>query len=336
MKKIIIFGSTGKVGNYVLDYAQRFFMDSEYQVIATGRRETHFFDSMRIPYYSVDISKEEEFEKLPKEDVYAVINLAAELPTKADGQTPKAQFDTNLLGNFNVLEYCRKVHADRMLFCQTVFDAAGYFDEGKPLMPDLTPKFSYSDFHSLYVICKNATIELMEHYYQKYGLKKFVFRLPTIYAYNAYPYMYNDEGKRVMRPLYIMINRALKSEPLDIWGDPHYSKDMVHVYDFAQMLCKAVLVDRDKGFYNVGTGVPVTLEEQIRTIVDVFSPKDNPSPIGYAPERISGGGCLMNIDNAKEELGYEPQYDVKKLFEDFKAEMEKNRFLELRSDERYQ
>lgn len=336
MKKIIIFGATGKVGNYVLDYANKFFDGTEYKVIASGRRETDFFEALGIPYYSVNISEAKDFDKLPQEDVYAVINLAAQLPTKSDGQNPKAQFDANLLGNFNILEYCRKVKADRLLFCQTVFDIAGYFDEDKPLKPDLTPKFSYSDFHSLYVICKNATIELMEHYYQKFGLKKFVFRLPTIYAYNAHPYMYNDEGDRVMRPLYVMIHKAINSEPLSIWGDPNYAKDMVHVYDFAQMLCKAVLANQDKGFYNVGTGIPVTLEEQIRTIVDVFSPKDNPSPISYAPEKTSGGGCLMNVDNAKRELGYEPKYGVKELFENFKEEMGKNRFHELRADERYQ
>ena len=336
MKRIIIFGATGKVGTYVLDYAMRFFSGTEYEVIASGRRETNFFDTMGIAYYSVNISHKEEFEKLPQKDIYAVVLLSAQLPTKSDGQEPATQFNVNLLGNFNVLEYCRKVHADRLLFCQTVFDLAMYFDDGVPLKPDLEPKFSYSDFHSLYVICKNATIELMEHYYEKYGLKKFVFRLPTIYAYNAYPYMYNDNGEKVMRPLYSMIERAIRGEKIDIWGDPNYAKDMVHAYDFAQMLCKALVVDRDKGFYNVGTGVPVTLEEQIRTIVDVFSPKDHPSPIGYAPDKISGGGCLMNVDNAKEELGYEPQYDVKKLFEDFKQEMEKNRFLELRADERYQ
>lgn len=336
MKKIIIFGATGKTGNYVLDYAINFFKGTEYEVIASGRRKTDFFDRMRVKYYSVNLANKDDFEVLPKEDIHAVILLSAQLPTKSDGQVPRRQFDANLLGTFNVLEYCRETKADRLLFCQTVFDVAGYFPEGKPLMPDLTPKFSYSDFHSFYVICKNATIEMMEHYYEKYGLKKFVFRLPTIYAYNAWPYMYNADGEKVMRPLYVMINRAINSQPLAIWGDPNYSKDMVHVYDFAQMLCKACLVDRDKGFYNVGTGVPVTLEEQIRTIVDVFSPKDNPSLITYAPEKEAGGGCLMNVDNAKEELGYEPQYDVKKLFEQFKEEMKTNRFYELRSDEKYQ
>ena len=335
MKKIVIFGVTGKVGNYVLDYAINFFKDSEYEIIASGRRETDFFNAWGIPYYSVDLSNRDDFSKLPHEDIYAVVLLSAQLPTKSDGQEPRAQFDANLLGCFNVLEYCRETGADRLLFCQTVFDVAGYFETGLPLMPDLKPKFSYCDDHSLYVICKNAVIELMEHYRQKYGLKKFVFRLPTIYAYNAWPYMYRD-GKKVMRPLYIMIERAAKAEPLAIWGNPKYSKDMVHVYDFAQMLCKAVLVDRDEGFYNVGTGIPVTLEEQIRTIADVFAPPEGPSEITYAPEKVSGGGCLMNIDNAREELGYEPQYDCRALFEDFKKERQLNRFYALRADERYQ
>lgn len=335
-KKIIIFGATGKVGTYVLDYALKFFKNTDFEVIASGRRQTDFFNQMHVPYYSVDLSDYNNFSVLPKENVYAVILLSAQLPTKSDGQNPRKQFDANLLGTFNVLEYCREVNADRLLFCQTVFDLAGYFGENKPLDPYATPKFSYSDFHSLYVICKNATIELMEHYYEKYGLKKFVFRLPTIYAYNAYPYMYNDNGYKVMRPLYVMINKAIKSEPLEIWGDPNYSKDMVHVYDFAQMLCKCVIVDRNKGIYNVGTGIPVTLEQQIRTIVEVFSPKDHPSQITYAPEKISGGGCLMDVKNAKEELGYDPEYDVRRLFEQFKEEMASNRFLSLRNDIRYQ
>ena len=40
----------------------------------------------------------------------------------------------------------------------------------------------------------------------------------------------------------------------------------------------------------------------------------------------------MDITNAKEELGYEPQYDVHKLFENYKEEMQINRFAELRNN----
>lgn len=77
MKKIIIFGATGNVGSYVLKYAREYFNPEEYEVIASGRRRTDFFEKQGIPYYSVDISREEEFEKLPKEDVYAVIYLVS-------------------------------------------------------------------------------------------------------------------------------------------------------------------------------------------------------------------------------------------------------------------
>ena len=39
----------------------------------------------------------------------------------------------------------------------------------------------------------------------------------------------------------------------------------------------------------------------------------------------------MDVQNAKTELGYEPQYDCKRLFEDYKAEMQIDRFKELRN-----
>lgn len=40
----------------------------------------------------------------------------------------------------------------------------------------------------------------------------------------------------------------------------------------------------------------------------------------------------MDISNAKEELGYEPKYDVRALFEDYKEEMKLDRFKELREE----
>jgi len=335
MKKIIVFGATGKVGNYVVDYMKKYFENENFEIIASGRRVEDCSEVLGVKYYPVDITTYTSFAKLPQKDVYAVISLAAQLPTKSDGQNTYIQLMTNTIGAGNVLEYCRKIGADRLLFTQTVFDFGNYLNKNLVLKENWIPNFSYTDDHAVYVIAKNAAIELMEHYYQKYGLKKFVFRLPTIYAYNAWPYMYKN-GKKVMRPVYKLINKAIHSENIEIWGDPNYSKDMVHVYDFAQMLCKAILVDTDKAIYNVGTGKPVTLEEQIKTIVDVFSPKDNPSVISYRPDLKSGGGCKMDIKNSIEQLGYIPKYNCRDIFEDFKKEMELNRFCKIRSNEKYQ
>ncbi len=327
-KKIVIFGATGNVGSYLLKYALSFFDQNEYEVIASGRRETDFFDTMGVKYYSVDLTKETDFEKLPTENVYAVMLLSAQIPSYMDEYVPKKYIDSIVTGGFNVLEYCRKNKVDRILYTQTVFDVSLY-PHDILLKADAKPNFSYTGDHAVYVIAKNTMLELLKHYYLEYGLKKFIFRLPTIYSYSPYPYYYPN-GIKTKRPVYQMIDKAINSEPIEIWGDPTYAKDMVHAYDFSQMLCKAALVDREEGFYNIGTGIPVTIEEQIKTIIDVFSPKDNPSKIIYRPDKVCGGGFLMDVENAKQELGYEPQYDCRRLFEDYKKEMEVKRFADLR------
>lgn len=329
-KKIIIFGATGNTGSYLVDYALDFFNKDEYEVIASGRRETDFFIKRGISYYSVDITKEEEFDKLPTENVYAVMLLAAQIPSYMNTYEPRKYINSIIIGGFNVLEYCRKNRVDRIIYTQTVFDVSGY-PHDLVIQPHIARNFSYTGDHAVYVISKNSALELIEHYHQEYGLKKFIFRLPTIYNYSPYHYYYPN-GIKTMRPLYKQIFKAINSEPLTLWGNPDYAKDMVHVNDFSQMLCRAVLVDKNEGMYNVGTGNPITLQEQVQTIIDVFSPEDNPSTIEYIPGTSSGGGFLMDITNAIEELGYKPQYDCRKLFEDYKKEMELNRFAELRND----
>lgn len=327
-KKIIIFGATGNVGSYLLKYALEYFNHDEYEIIASGRRETDFFTQRGIPYYSVDITKEGDFNKLPKEGIYAVILLSAQIPSYMSEYEPKKYIDSIITGGYNVLEYCRKCHADRILYSQTVFDISEY-PHNVILKADIKPNFKYTGDHAVYVIAKNTMLELLEHYYQEYGLKKFIFRFPTIYSYSPYPY-YFPNGIKTKRPVYQMIEKAQQGEPIEVWGDKNYAKDMVHVYDCSQMMCKAVEANLSKGIYNVGTGIPVTIEEQIKTIIDVFSPADHKSEIIYCPDKVCGGGFLMDISNAKSELGYEPKYDCKRLFEDYKNEMSVQRFAELR------
>ncbi len=54
-----------------------------------------------------------------------------------------------------------------------------------------------------------------------------------------------------------------------------------------QIFCKAVLVDKETGSYNVGTGILVTLEEQIKIIAEVFG-GDKKSDFVYCPEKLIG------------------------------------------------
>ena len=309
---------------------KEYFSNQDYEVIASGRRETNVFDSMDIPYISVDITKQKDFSKLPSDNVYAVVLLAAQIPAYMSGYYPESYLQTNIMGTWNVLEYCRQTKADRILFSTTCFDVAEYAKDNRtPIKDDVPLKFSYTDDHAVYVITKNASIELMEHYKQTYGLKNFIFRFPSIYAYTPNRYYYSN-GVKSVRPFSMFIERAMKGEAIELWGDPNYLSDTCHVYDCSQEFCKAIESDLSGGIYNVGSGMPVTLKEKLETIIDVFSPKENPSKIVYCPDKPNSGGFTLDITKAKEELDYKPIYNIRKLLEDYKEEMKINRFAELR------
>ena len=49
------------------------------------------------------------------------------------------------------------------------------------------------------------------------------------------------------------------------------------------------------------------------------------SKIIYCPEKPNSREFIMDITNAKEELGYEPKYNYIEYLQDFKKEMEKGR-----------
>lgn len=321
MKNIVVFGASGDTGRYFIEYFLENYNGNEYQVIATGTRETDCFDSLGVPYYQVDITNKSDFDKLPS-DVYAVLDLAGLMPARMKGYDPYKYIDVNIIGNLNILEYCRKSGADRILFAQSFGDIKDWAEEKLVLTADMPRNFSYTTDHTVYVMCKNFAVDLMENYYQMYGLKRFIFRLPTIYLWSPVDHYYVDGEIRKIG-YRILIDKAINGEDIEVWGDASRQKDMVYVKDFCQMLFKALFVDRACGYYNVGTGVGTSLLEQIKGIAEVFGEEGKKSNLIMCPDKPNAPQYIMDITPAREELGYVPKYDYITMLKDFKKEMEK-------------
>lgn len=320
MKNIIVFGASGDTGVYFVKYFLENNSRKDYNIVAVGTRKTNQFTNLGVPYYQVDITKKDEFKKLP-EDVYAVVDLAGAMPARMKGYNPQHYIDVNITGNLNILEYCREKHADRILFAQSFGDIKDYGETELVLKADMQRKFSFSTDHTIYVMTKNFMVDMMENYYEMYGLKKFVFRLPTIYLYSPIDYYYVDGAPRKIG-YRLLIDRAIAGEPIEVWGDSSRVKDMVYVKDFCQMLYKALFVNRERGYYNVGTGIGTSLLNQIKGIIEVFSPEESKSDLIMCPNKPNAPQYIMDITPAREELGYEPQYDYISMLNDMKKEME--------------
>ena len=320
MKKIIVFGASGDTGQYFVKYFLEHYIGEEYQIVATGTRETHYFEKYEVPYYRVDITKNEDFSKLPK-DVYAVVDLAGAIPARMKGYNPYRYIDVNITGNMNILEYCRTNGVDRILFAQSFGDIKDYGEENPLLTVDLPRKFSFTSDHTIYVMSKNFAVDMIENYHQMYGLKRFIFRLPTIYLYSPVDTFYVDGIQRKIG-YRLLIDRARVGDPIEVWGDSSRVKDMVYVKDFCQMLYKALFVNRKCGYYNVGTGVGTSLLDQIKGMIEVFGEDGRKSEIIMRPDKPNAPQYIMDITPAKEELGYKPKYNYLDMLRDFKREMQ--------------
>ena len=217
MKKIVIFGASGDTGRYLVNYFLENGCPEGYEVVASGTRQTDYFDKLNVPYYPVDISKKEDFEKLPK-DVYAVVDLAGLMPARMKGYDPQRYIDVNITGMLNILEYCRKNNADRILFAQSFGDIKDRAEEHIVLHPRMERKFKYNTDHTIYVMTKNFSVDMMRNYREMYGLKDFVFRLPTIYLWSPVDNYFVD-GKIRKVGYRILIDKAIAGEPIEIWGD---------------------------------------------------------------------------------------------------------------------
>jgi len=92
------------------EYALNYFNREEYEIIASGRRQTDFFMKKGIEYYSVDLTNDQDFDKLPCENVHAVMLLSAQIPSYMAKYQPK-KYAVNELG-YKPQYNCRQLFED--------------------------------------------------------------------------------------------------------------------------------------------------------------------------------------------------------------------------------
>lgn len=325
-KLIVVFGATGNIGAYSAVHLK----EQGYDIIALGHRKSDngFFASKGMTYYSVDIKERSSFDILPTDrEVYAVVHFASTLPSRY-AFDPQDMFESITIGTLHVLEWMQKVNCKKIIFPQTPSDLANFHNKPGLIPNDATRHFPLTGDHAVYTIAKNAAVDLMEHYRAEFGIKFFALRFFTIYQYHPNPYHYADFKRRMM-PYRMLMDRASKGLPIEIWGDCKKAKEMVYVKDFVRLVQCCVESDCDGGCYNVGNGWQVTLEEQILGIIEVFSPADKRSEVIYCPEKPDPLQNAFDVTKTFSELHYKPKYSYLDQLRDFKHEMETEPFAQL-------
>jgi len=272
----------------------------------------------------------DHYTKLPASGVEAAVVLAGHLPANDSNYDPRRYIDVNITGVLNVLEYCRLTKVRKIILASSHSDVAGIWACGRPITEEDPRSIVYTGDHAVYIITKIAAMDLVEHYSQSYGIQGISFRLPAVYGYGPHTEVYAD-GRPIVPGFTAFIRKAIAGEPIEIWGDPHVGRDMVYVKDVVSAFVGALDSGTAHGLYNIASGSITSLEDEVRGIVEVFSPRDHRSEVRYRPDKPTAKNYayLYDICKARRDFGYEVRYPLMRMLEDYKEEMNGRRFQHL-------
>lgn len=312
-KKVLIIGASGSLGEGICNE-----LNTEYTIAGTYLNNNK--NLKNVKNIKLDITDEGDFEKL-ETNYDALILIAGAMPATMKGYDQKKYIDVNITGTLNVLEFCRKNSIKKIIYIMTFSDRYAHFYNGTPIPATGPVSLNYTGDHAVYAISKVTACELIEHYHQEYKLQTIIFRIPTVYCYDDKVNYYVD-GELRTKAYIKMIRNVIHKNEIEIWGDKNNAKDMPYIKDFSRLISLAINHPTAQGIFNAGTGDPVTLEQFVNTIINVFSNGNECRKI-YKENSISQPNFTFDMTKTKEIFGFEPQFDIESMLLDLKLNLKK-------------
>jgi len=323
---IIVFGAAGFIGTYLIHQL----IKESFKVLVVDIDESGaaYYDAHKIPFMFVDITKEEDFDKLPKDAARCIINLACLQPANVSKEedNPRNYIKVNVLGMLNILEFARKTGTPKIIYTMSHRAVQGFWQYRKPVSEKSTKAIKYSGEYAMYSISESAAADCVQYYSKQYGMHTIIFRLPPVYGYGPHLEGFRN-GKPIKTGFQVFIDNAMAGRPIELWGDCEKGRDIIYVKDVVSALILALKNGKTKGLYNIASGKLLSLKEEAQEIIKVFSPKDRPSELVYRPNIFNSiEYFLYDISKAKKDLHWCPKYSFIEMLFDYKREMENDRF----------
>jgi dTDP-glucose 4,6-dehydratase len=249
----------------------------------------------RYEFFKADIANADQMDELMTEhQFYAVINFAAESHVDRSINSPLNFIHTNVIGTSVLLDCARRHGVQRFVQISTdevygSLGATGKFTEQSPLDPS-----------SPYSASKAGADLLVLASYKTYGQEVIVTRCSNNYG----PYQFPEK----LIPL--MIIKAIRDEPLPVYGDGRNVRDWIHVIDHCAAIVAALFEGKPGSIYNFGGDAEMVNIDVVKTILDKLGKAH--SLISFVTDRL-GHDRRYAIDSslAQQELNWKPRRDFK-------------------------
>jgi len=324
-KRVLVFGASGFIAMYLIDEL----IAKGYAVTVTDVADSsaNYYLGRGLTLIKVDITAQEQFQKLPIENYEAVIHLAAHQPANVSGKNDPADYvRVNVIGTLNVLDFCVKTGAKKIIYCSSHRNTQGLWADKTIVSEKDGRAIKFSGEYAMFSISESAAQDCVTHFETEHCLPGIIFRLPPVYGYGPHTQIFR-EGKRVKTGFQIFIDRAAAGEALEIWGDPDLGRDIIYVKDVVAALLLAVENNGVTGLYNIASGYLLTLREQVETIAKLFWRAAGPPVFHFYPEKPNSiEQYVYDISKAERDLNWRPKYSFHEMLIDYQNEEQSGRY----------
>ena len=270
-KRILVIGGAGLIGSHVVEELLKEDVREViiYDNFCRGTNE-NLEEALRDPRSRIfeiggDILQTDILNAAMK-DVDAVVHLAA-LWLLQCHEFPRAAFDVNIGGTFNVLEACVKNNVKRLVYSSS---ASVYGDAVEETMTENHP---YNNW-TFYGATKIAGEHMFKAYHKRYGLEGVCLRYMNVYGPRQ-----DYKGTYIAVMMKILDNIDKGISPV-VYGDGSQSYDFIYVGDTSRANVCALTSKTPFGFYNIGRGIKTSIKELTEMILKIT---DSDLSIQYEP-----------------------------------------------------
>jgi UDP-glucose 4-epimerase len=225
-----------------------------------------------------------------------IFHLISTTLPKNSNDNPLYDVETNLGGTLGMLEAARAAGASRIIFV-----SSGGTVYGVPKEIPISEAHPTDPICS-YGITKLAIEKYLHLYHRLHGLDYLVLRI-------ANPYGEGQRPDAAQGAVAVFLNRAIKGQAIEIWGDGNVVRDYLYIGDVVEALIRSIDYRGDRRIMNLGSSRGHSVNELLKDIEDL---------IGRRIERIYSAARpfdvpinVLDSTKARDLLGWEPRVSLR-------------------------
>ncbi len=311
--KILITGGAGFIGSHLSEKMLK--LGRQVTVIddlSTGKIENieHLLENPNFQFVH-DTVRNEQIMHLLISQADMIYHLAAAVGVKLIVQRPVHTIETNIHGSEVVLQIANKFR--KPLFIASTSEVYGK-SEKMPFCEDDDSVLGSTKFSRWAYACSKAIDEFLGlAYHSQFGLPVVIARLFNTVG----PRQTGQYGMVLPR----FVERALKNEPIEIYGDGQQSRCFGHVDDITDALVK--LMQQPKAFgqvFNIGNDREITIEGLADMIIQRTNSSSKKQFLTY--EQAYGKSFddmrrrVPSLEKIHAVIGYKPKHNLENIIDD--------------------